>query len=137
MQLERYINDEGEFRCFAVSNEKLSRSGMAKILSELDGVEITKRPKYNDIDVFCEFSFSGHEFEIAEPYGDNSTYDVCSKEPDLKALTALADYFESSSPIRGGDTGHIVFSLINMAVSSLIFCVLALVLWRGVTWIIS
>ncbi len=137
MQLERYINDEGEFRCFAVSNKKLSRSGMVQILSNLDGVEITKHPKYNDIDVFCEFSFSGHNFKIDEPYGDSSTFDVCSKEPNLDALNVLADYFKNSSPINGGDIGHNVFSLVNMAVSSLIFCGLAVGVWKGVTWLIS
>jgi hypothetical protein len=137
MKIERYINDQGDFRCFAVNNRKVSRSGMVKILSELNGVKILHHPKYNDIEVFCEFELDGHKFEISEPYGDSSDYDVTAPEPNLGALDLLAEHFEKSAPIKGGDSGHNLFFFINWMIFSAIVMAVGYGVWSGIQWIIS
>ena len=119
MKIERLINDEGVFRCFAVDNTKISRYGMAKIVSSIPGVVIKKAPRFWDDDVFCEFTFKGKLFFIEEPWGDNVTYDLVAPDQSEQELNEIALVFESAKPIKGGDFGHNVFFFINILVGGM------------------
>lgn len=118
MKINRIHNDEGEFRCFEVDNRIISRSGMSKVISQIPGVQITYFPKFYSIEVFCEFELNGKKFEVAEPYGDSSIYDVVAQEPNLIEMNVIADHFEKSKPIKGGDFGQRVFFLFNWCLTS-------------------
>ena len=109
MKIERYINDVGEFRCFAIEKSSVSRHGVVAVLSNLPGVSFTLLPRFWHEAVFCEFIYRGHKFCVEEPYGDNTTFDVIAPEPDLPELRELARLFERSEPIKGGDLGHTMF----------------------------
>ena len=120
MNIERLKNDNGDFFCFEVENRIISRKGMAKVISKLVGVEILHYPKFYDAEVFCEFELGGHRFEITEPYGDSSVYDVCAPKENLPEMELVANHFELSSPIRGGDSAQRVFFLLNWFLFSFI-----------------
>ena len=120
MEIERYTNDEGEFRCFAVDNAKVSRRGMTMVVSQLPGVTITKSPRLFDNDVFCEFTYQGKRFIIEEPYGDSKTYDV-APESGLAAFEEMANFFEAATPIKGGDWPYNTMYLLRMVIAGLIF----------------
>ena len=120
MEIERLLNDEGKYRCFQVNNVKVSRNGMAKMLSKLAGIEITHWPKFYDDEVFCEFKYKGFKFEILEPYGDNTTYDLVAPEGAQTELEEIARYFEDSKPIKGGDLGHVAFFISTWLIRSVI-----------------
>ena len=121
MKIERLINDEGVFRCFAVDNSKISRHGMKQIVSSVPGVLITKTPRFWDDDVFCEFTYKGKSFFIEEPWGDNVTYDVVAPDKSEQELSEIALLFESTKPIKGGDFGHKIFSLISIIIGGVVF----------------
>jgi hypothetical protein len=121
MNIERYINDDGEFRCFVVDNTKVSRNGMTKMVSSIPGAIITKSPRFFDDDVFCEFTYKEKCFIIEEPYGDNTTYDVIAPENGLVAFDEIATFFESATPTKGGDWGYNSMFLLRMVVAGIIF----------------
>ncbi|MCJ8268928.1 MAG: hypothetical protein MJK04_05935 [Psychrosphaera sp.] len=126
MEIERYINDEGECCCFAVDNTKVSRIGMSRMLCALPGVVITKVPKFYDTDIFCEFDYQGSNFFIEEPYGDNATYDVVAPEGGLESFNKIALFFEETAPLKGGDWGYNLMFLLRVIISTLIFtCITA------------
>ena len=120
MEIERLLNDEGKFRCFQVNNQKVSRNGMAKMLSNFPGIEINHWPKFYDDEVFCEFLYNGFKFEILEPYGDNTTYDLVAPEGAQTELEEIAKYFEESKAIKGGDLGHAAFFISSWLIQSVI-----------------
>ena len=122
MKIERLKNDEGMFRCFQVDNQKVSRNGMAKMISNLSGVDVTHWPRFYDDEVFCEFKYKKLDFEILEPYGDNTTYDVVAPENADAELEEVASHFEESAAVKGGDLGHAAFFLLSWLLkSALIF----------------
>jgi len=106
MIIVRLKNDNGEFRCFEVDNRVISRYGMAQVVSKLQGVKISRYPRFYDDEVFCEFEFGGKKFEITEPYGDSSVYDVVAPIDGQCELAKIAEHFEMSPPIKGGDIAH-------------------------------
>ena len=137
MNIERYINDVGEFRCFGVSNRGLSRVGMVKVLSALDGVNVRHHPTPKDYEMFCEFELSGKQFEISEAYGDNSYFDVVSPEANLDELEFLARHFEESDPIGGGDFSRDSKYLVGFSFTPLIIICLGCGIYVGFKWLIS
>ena len=96
MKIERYINDRNEFRCFGFPNALVGKSGVKEILSRLPGLEITYWNKSWGAEVFCEFKYNGQEFEVSEPYGDNSYYDILCEEPNTPELEELYTLFLST-----------------------------------------
>ena len=127
MNIERYINDDGEFRCFVVDNTKVSRNGMTKMVSSISGVTVTKYPRFFDDDIFCEFTFKEHYFIIEEPYGDNTTFDVVAPENGLEAFNEIANFFENATPLRSGDWGYNTLFLMRIVLAGIIF--IGVVIW--------
>lgn len=130
MKIERLTNDQGEFRCFEVENRMVSRVGMAKVISSLEGVNVQHQPRFYDDEVFCKFTLGGHKFEMTEPYGDSSVYDIVAPEADLLEMSEIANHFEISKPIKGGDAGRRLFFITNWVVSTAIYVgVVNLAIW--------
>ena len=127
MKIERYINDVGEFRCFAIDKSSASRHGVVAALSKLPGVSFTLLPRFWHEAVFCEFIYKGYKFYIEEPYGDNTTFDLIAPEPDLPELKELATLLENSELIKSGDLAHTMFySLIWLIRAGLVAGIIAL-----------
>ena len=97
MKIERYINDNNEFRCFGFPNALVGKNGTKDILSRLSGLEMTYWNKSWGAEVFCEFNYKGKKFEVSEPYGDNSYYDILCEEPNTPELEELYTLFLSTS----------------------------------------
>jgi hypothetical protein len=137
MQIKRLINDEGSFRCFEFENKQVSRSGTARIIAQLHGVEVLHEPRFYDDEIFCEFAFMGKVFKASEPYGDSSVYDISGPENSDKELELIAHHFETTPGIKGGDTARNAFFLANwLVVSALLLFVISL-LYRAFRWIVS
>lgn len=130
MNIRRCRNDLGEFRCFEVDNSKISRHGMFVVVSKIQGVEILTAPKYWHDELFCEFRLNGHVFNIIEPYGDNVTFDVNAPLPDLQELEIIANHFERSEPVTGGDFGWHAFKLLRHFVVGMVFLGVIVILRR-------
>lgn len=127
MKIERLTNDSGNFRCFEIENKIISRHGMSRVISKLEGVEITHSPRFYDDEVFCEFKFKDIKFQMTEPYGDSSVYDIVAPEGAQGELELIAQHFEQSKPIKGGDSGHRAFFVVNWLIGS--FMLMALLTW--------
>ena len=103
MKINRLTNDLGDFRCFEIDNTTVSRNGVAKVVAKLADVKVTHFPRFYDDEVFCEFELNSHKFEVMEPYGDSTTYDIIAPDGQLPEMELIADHFEKSAPIKGGD----------------------------------
>ncbi len=118
MNINRLQNDQGDFRCFEIDNTIISRNGMAKVVAQLTDVKVTHFPRFYDDEVFCEFELNGHKFEVMEPYGDSTTYDIVAPDARLLEMELIAEHFEKSTPIKGGDFGQRLFFLFNWCLAT-------------------
>ncbi|MEZ5489604.1 MAG: hypothetical protein R3F50_04735 [Gammaproteobacteria bacterium] len=79
------INDEGEIHGFEIGNLLVTRKGVLRIVERIPEVTVTLKPKLfarpPQHDVFCQFQYQGQEFEIEEPWGDNSRYLISAVPP--------------------------------------------------------
>jgi len=100
------------------------------MIAACDGVEVVRKPRFFDNDVFCEFTINGHKFYVEEPYGDNTSYDVVAPEANLKELDSLARQIESMSPIKGGDIGHQIYFLTTYLIGGGLLFVIVLAILR-------
>ena len=87
------LNEEGKLYAFEVGNLMLSRRRATKIVEEIPGSTVIRRPKwfsFSNQDIFCEFILNKVHFLIEEPYGDNSRYFIGKKEsgwcPELEVV---------------------------------------------------
>lgn len=56
-----------------------SRSRTTRIVGQVAGVRVTRRPKlfsWFREDCFCELELNGEPYHILEPFGDNSRYKI-------------------------------------------------------------
>jgi hypothetical protein len=130
MKVDRLINDNGQFRCFEISNIIVSRTGMSRVISQLEGVVVTHRPKFYDDEFFCEFEFRGQRFEMSEPYGDSSVYDVTGPESTQTELETIASHFENVPPITGGDFPRNVYFLFSWLLKASFLTFIVYAIWR-------
>jgi len=96
MKTERYENDQKEFRCFGFPNALIGKNGTKNILNQLSGVEIQYLDKSWGAEIFCEFTYKGEKFEVCEPYGDNSYYDISCDTPNTPQLEEIYELFVST-----------------------------------------
>jgi hypothetical protein len=94
MKTERYINDQNEFRCFGFPNSFVSKSDVLRILKQIPGIEIHHFSKKWGEEVFCEFIYAGNKFEVSEPYGDNSYFDITCENANTPELEEIYNVFE-------------------------------------------
>jgi hypothetical protein len=67
---------EGRIIAFEVKNFLSWRLGIIRIIAKIPGAETTWRPSLSwySPEVFCKFQIDGIDFEVWEPFGDNSRY---------------------------------------------------------------
>ena len=97
MKIYRHFDDEGNpSRYFDVSNTFLTRRGAVRIVKSIPNIELLKVPKYfQGNDDFCEFKLNNKKFTLAEPYGDNSKFDIVCEEAYTEELERIASTFET------------------------------------------
>jgi hypothetical protein len=91
-------NDAGDVSGFEISNLFIGRFGIARVLRNIDGVEVTKSYRLfrNDGDDFVHFSLNGYKFLVIEPFGDNSRYWIVAENPPAPSeLKQVRQAFES------------------------------------------
>ena len=96
MKVNRFEN-AGDFRGFEIPNTLAGKEGVKELLLELPGHEIRYLEKSWPQELFCEFSHQGLNFQISEPYGDNSYYDIMYEKPNTEALEEIYGLFASTS----------------------------------------
>ena len=84
MKIHPFHNDEGKLHAFEVPNILLSRKAIVKLVSNIPGASVVKKPSllsWFREDMFCKFIVDGQMFTVEEPYGDNSRYLVGAEPP--------------------------------------------------------
>jgi hypothetical protein len=74
MKIYEGHDKEGKLAYFEVPNLLLSRRMAIKIAKSIPGVEVIKEKIKED--GFCTFKLGDRNFEIWEPFGDNSRYHI-------------------------------------------------------------
>jgi len=85
MKTYLYKNDDEKLISFEISNLRIGRRGIVRIVKNIPSVEILHKPKlfsWLREEVFCKFKIENHLFSIEEPFGDNSRYLVCKEPPE-------------------------------------------------------
>src|SRR6187431_1100032 len=81
------LQASGALHAFEVSNSWLQPRAIARLVRS-QGAEVTfKRRLFRSGDVHLQFRFKGREFQVVEPFGDNSRYWIGPAE-DLLVPTA-------------------------------------------------
>lgn len=137
MKIERGSNDNGECYDFSFKNNKVSRTGAARIIEQLEGTKISHYPRWFDSEVFCIFTFRGIEFEVYEMWGDSDSYTITAHKPDLEELEIIAKHFEASKSIKGGDFAHNLYFFVSWAIFSWVVIGVGCAVWLGVQWLFS
>ncbi|MDH5444460.1 MAG: hypothetical protein OEY52_02820 [Gammaproteobacteria bacterium] len=102
MKIYPINNENHQLHAFEIDNSIINRKRVFKIISSIDGVNITKKPKrifsWFRESVFCEFEINGIQFEIEEPFGDNSRYWVGKSKHGgyCDELLLVADAFRNA-----------------------------------------
>ena len=94
MHTEKYVSEEGEFRGFGFPNTLLGKNGTLDVIKGLPGVDILHFDKHIFTEQFCTFRFRGETFQISEPFGDNSYYDIFSEKPYSTTLHEIHKAFD-------------------------------------------
>ena len=96
MKTKRF-DSQGFFKGFEIPNTLVGKEGVREILQRLPDLEIQYLDKSWPQELFCEFTYKGLKFEVSEPYGDNSHYDIICEKPDTQELEDIFDLFSSAS----------------------------------------
>ena len=94
MHTEKYVSEEGEFRGFGFPNTLLGKNGTLDVIKSLPGVDILHFDKHIFTEKFCTFRIRGETFQVSEPFGDNSYYDIFSDKPNSTTLHEIHKAFE-------------------------------------------
>ena len=102
MKVELHPHDDGTLSSFMVDNVFLGRRGFVRVVEKIPGARITRRPRkllsWFREDSFCEFEINGAKFVAEEPYGDNSSYWVGSKEQCEELRIVIAKFHKQRWP---------------------------------------
>ena len=94
MKTERY-GENGRFQCFGFPNMLIGKQGTIDALMEIPDLEVTYFSKAMGMEAFCDFTLNGLKFEVTEPYGDNSYYDITCELPNTPELERLYEHFRA------------------------------------------
>ena len=101
MKVFPLINENGKLHAFEIENWKCSRKRATKIVNKIAGVKVIRKPKlfsWSKEEIFCVFELNGIQFQIDEPYGDNSRYWIGKKEEGgwCKEIDTIQQAFQSA-----------------------------------------
>jgi len=63
---------------------------------EVPGIQIDYFTKQLGAELICEFKLGGKKFELTEPFGDNSFYDIACETPDSSELEVIYTHFTTA-----------------------------------------
>lgn len=76
MDVQNLIDDSGEVYAFEISS-LYGRRAACRVAASIPGSIVLKRPKLFSLfgdEIFCEFQINDINFQIWEPFNDNSKY---------------------------------------------------------------
>ena len=84
---------------FEIENLGVTRGGCARLLRKISGVTDVQSIKWRRLlrtDQRVTFKYFGHDFEVTEPFGDNSRYWIGPVSPSngTPDITAIEDAFK-------------------------------------------
>jgi hypothetical protein len=87
------VDDSGAMRAFEVSNVLLSAREIAALVSDRLAASVTGGPNtfFSRDDTRLRFEYAGVEFEVVEPFGDNSRYWIGPVDGVFSRVDALAE----------------------------------------------
>lgn len=92
----------GRQTAFQIDNVYVSRRGLVKLLTKLTGVtDVRLRGRFGSSDeVRVEFKYLGRDYQVWEPFGDNSRYWIGPKNPENEAvgIAGLESAFKQYRP---------------------------------------
>ena len=116
MKTERYISDEGEFRCFGFPNTLIGKSGTRYVLKQIPELNIQYFKTGMFIENFCEFTYKEQKFIVSEPFGDNSYFDIYCETPNTQELEELHQIFANTKlptpNVLRGILGLLIFIIV-------------------------
>ena len=104
METYKLKTDDGLQFGFAIENFYISSYKIAKVLSEVNGINGVKKRKLferrPDNEYRLEFEYLGESFLIVEPFGDNSQYWIIPKDRDRlsKKIGDIEEVFRHYRP---------------------------------------
>jgi hypothetical protein len=83
------LNTNGMTTAFEIGNAGVSRRGIARLLRGIpDVTDVQLAGHFGSAnDVRVSFKYRGFDYEVEEPYGDNSRYLIGPKEPSTTTLS--------------------------------------------------
>ena len=104
METYELLNEDGHMIAFEVNNAGLGRKGLCRVVENIPGALITRRPKFLSWfreEVFCEFLMDGRTFLAWEPFGDNSRYWIGPESTEwLPQTQSVRDAFDTHKESR-------------------------------------
>lgn len=98
-------DERGALVYFEVPNHFLSRIAACKLVAAIPGANVTFRQRPFTVfadEIFCKFDLGGRNFELWEPFGDNSRFHVAAVPlTSCVELEALREIFEKYRPVVG------------------------------------
>ena len=108
MRTYELLDDEGRLYAFEVNNTGLGRNRFCRVVENVPGARIVRRPKFLSWfreEVFCEFDVDGVTYIGWEPYGDNSRFWVGPEptawHPQTELVRESFEAFRESRVLRG------------------------------------
>ena len=96
------FNKSGTTTAFEIQNLLISRRAVARVLRGVSGVSDVKLGGHfgSKNDVRVSFKYHGADYEVEEPYGDNTRYIVGPKDPTntLRSVAEIEDAFQRYRP---------------------------------------
>jgi hypothetical protein len=93
------LKDSGALRGFEVSNAWLHTRAIARFVSSIGAQVRFQRRLFGAGDVHLKFQYKGREFQVVEPFGDNSRYWIVPVEASPSGEVAdLHDAFVRYRP---------------------------------------
>lgn len=98
-------DNEGRLVYFEIPNALLSRRAACRLVAAIPNIQVTYRQhpfSFFGEDIFCRFELGGKQFEMWEPFGDNSRFHVATQPLEACAeLETLKNVFANHRSIAG------------------------------------
>lgn len=105
MKIYEGRDEKGALVYFEVPNHFLSRIAACKLVAAIPGANVTFRQRPFTVfadEVFCKFELGGRNFELWEPFGDNSRFHVAALPlTACVEMETLRKVFEEHRPVVG------------------------------------
>ena len=101
------LQDSGTLRGFEISNAWLHPRAIARFVRSKGGQVTYRRRLFETGDVHLKFQYKSREFQVVEPFGDNSRYWIVPVDGSAFASTEIADLHDAFAGYRPGFVGMV------------------------------